>query len=267
MNFTYFLKKIYEEQGIETITKKVFCVKPIIELDKEEEKHLLEGDGQSNPYEYKQINSSTGLAVNYFKVLESMGNIEELVFEDKVAIPLKGKGGRKANLDVSYKKDGKLFYVESKFLEPYYANNEENKESYFKKENYPVPDNDKVAWYNLFVEAQSYEYYNFSQLCRHLWAIWRKHGHDSAPIVLQCITWLMPDTFIDRMESENDKKYFRNRREKYVEEAKKCNDCINSFLKTIRWKNMFFESLYYNDIIADISSSPKYIEFKKRYLL
>lgn len=267
MNFSSLLNKIYEENGIETITQKVICVKPIIELDKEEEKLLLEGDGQSNSNEYKQINSSTGLAVNYFKILESIGNIEELVFEDKVAKPLIGRGGRKANLDVSYKRDGKLFYVESKFLEPYYSNNEKNKESYFKKEKYPVPENDKSAWYDLLVEAQSYEYYNFSQLCRHLLAIWRKHEYDSAPIVLQSITWLMPDAFIDRIESKDDKKFFRDRRILFVEEAQKCQDCINSFLKTIGWKNMLFESLYYNDIIDDISSSPMYTEFKKRYLL
>ena len=127
MNFTHLLEKNYKEKGIPTKTQKVICIKPIIDLDKEEERLLLEGDGQSNPNEYKQINSSTGLAVNYYKILESVKPIEELVFEDKVAIPLKGKGGRKANLDVSYKRDGKLFYVESKFLEPYYSNNEKNK--------------------------------------------------------------------------------------------------------------------------------------------
>lgn len=267
MNFTNLLNQIYEENGIETISQEVICVKPIIELDTEEEKLLLEGDGQSNPNEYKQINSSTGLAVNYFKILESIGNIEELVFEDKVAIPLKSRGGRKANLDVSYKRDGKLFYVESKFLEPYYSNNEKNRESYFKPEKYPVPEKDKSVWYELFVEAQSYKYYNFSQLCRHLLAIWRKHEHDSTSIVLQSITWLMPNTFIERMESDEDKKNFRDRRNKFEEEAKKCQSYINSFLKTIGWKNMTFESLYYNDIIDDISSSPKYTEFKKRYLL
>ena len=60
--------------------------------------------------QYKQINSSTGLAVNYYKLLEELGAITDLVFENKIAKPLK-KGGRFANLDVSYNRDGILYFT------------------------------------------------------------------------------------------------------------------------------------------------------------
>lgn len=267
MNFTELFEKIYQENGIETISQNIVLVKPIIELDDEEEKKLLEGDGQTNPIQYKQINSSTGLAVNYYKILEKMNLIEDLVFEDKVAKPLKGKGGKKANLDVSYKRNGVIFYIESKFLEPYYSENEQNKDAYFDKNRYPVPDKDKTAWYDLLKDAQSYKYYNFSQLCRHLLAIWRNHENDPTKLVLQSVTWRMPDAFINHMESEDDKEKFRNRRKQIKEEAEKCQNRINTFLKRIGWNNIEFQALNYNDILDDISSSPLFEEFKKRYML
>ena len=123
MNFTQTIARIYSEMGIKTKAQSrqvpVVYTEPIIKLSLAQEKKLIEGNGQSNPNEYKQINSSTGLAVNYYKILEDTGKIEDLWFEDKVEKPLHIKGGKPANIDVSYKKDGKKFYIESKFLEPY----------------------------------------------------------------------------------------------------------------------------------------------------
>ena len=55
---------------------------------------------QKNKNEYKQINSSTGLAVNYYKILEDNGNIEEL---KKVLI----KEMEKAGVDVRLKTEVK----------------------------------------------------------------------------------------------------------------------------------------------------------------
>ena len=59
MDFTKQLATSYKRKGIQiqTIQKSVTYVKPIIELDKKKEDVLLAGDGQSNPEEYKQINS------------------------------------------------------------------------------------------------------------------------------------------------------------------------------------------------------------------
>lgn len=270
MDFTKLLKNAYKNGGITTESKTttIYYIEPIIKLPKEVEEHLLKGDGQKNKNEYKQINSSTGLAVNYYKILEDTGNIEKLRFEEKVEKPLKIKGGRKANLDVAYKREGKQYYIESKFLEPYYSGNEHNTESYFKKEFYDVPDNDKDAWYTLLVDAQNYKIYNFSQICRHLMAIWRKHKEDKQlKIVFQSVMWKMTEKFIENTDNEEDKEVLRSRIIVIDEEAKSAKSRIDKFLADIGWKNITFESVYYNDILEDISSSKYCSEFKQRYFL
>lgn len=270
MDFTKLLKNAYKNGGITTESKitTIYYIEPIIKLPKEVEEHLLKGDGQKNKNEYKQINSSTGLAVNYYKILEDTGNIEKLRFEEKVEKPLKIKGGRKANLDVAYKREGKQYYIESKFLEPYYSGNEHNTESYFKKEFYDVPDNDKDAWYTLLVDTQNYKIYNFSQICRHLMAIWRKHKEDKQlNIVFQSVMWKMTEKFIENTDNEEDKAVLRSRIIVIDEEAKSAKSRIDNFLADIGWKNITFESVYYNDILEDISSSKYCSEFKQRYFL
>ena len=270
MDFAKMLSQAYSNVGlkIKHVETPIFYIKPIIKLTEEQEEQLLEGDGQKNRNEYKQINSSTGLAVNYYKVLEDTGKIEELQFEKKVEKPLKIKGGRCANLDVTYKKEGKLFYVESKFLEPYYSSNEHNTESYFKKDNYDVPDNDKDAWYALLVDAQNYKIYNFSQICRHLMAIWRKHKEDKLlKIVFQSVMWKMTEKFMSTIEDEEKQEILRARIKFIDEESKSCQHRINDFLNQIGWNNLTFECVYYNEIVEDISSSKYYSEFRKRYFL
>ena len=270
MDFTKLLKNAYKNGGITIESKRttIYYIEPIIKLPKEVEEHLLKGDGQKNKKEYKQINSSTGLAVNYYKILEDTGNIEKLQFEEKVEKPLKIKGGRKANLDVAYKSEGKQYYIESKFLEPYYSGNEHNTESYFKKEYYDVPDNDKDTWYALLLDAQNYKIYNFSQICRHLMAIWRRHKEDKQlDIVFQSVMWKMTEKFIENTDNEEDKAVLRSRIIVIDEEAKSAKSRIDKFLADIGWKNITFECIYYNDILEDISSSQYYSEFKQRYFL
>ena len=73
MNFTKTISQLYSDMGIKTKHHKspIVYIEPIIPLSSEQEKRLKEGDGQSNPNEYKQINSSTGLAVSYYKILEN----------------------------------------------------------------------------------------------------------------------------------------------------------------------------------------------------
>ena len=67
MNFTKTISQLYSDMGIKTkcYQSPIVYVEPIIQLSSDQEKKLKEGDGQRNPNEYKQINSSTGLAVNY----------------------------------------------------------------------------------------------------------------------------------------------------------------------------------------------------------
>jgi len=270
MNFTETINQRYLEIGIETKSHNfpVYYIDPIIELTSKQEEQLRNGDGQSNIDEYKQINSSTGLAVNYYKILECTGKIEKLQFEDKVAKPLLGKGGRCANLDVSYRRNGKLYYIESKFLEPYYSGNEHNRESYFDKSRYDVPEDDKEVWFRLFSDAQEYKLYNFSQLCRHLLAIWRKHKDDKQlEIFFQSVTWRMSDQFIDKLDDEELRESFISRRSAIEKESKECQQRIIDFLKKIGWNNLTFECLHYNDMLKDISSSRYLEEFKRRYFL
>ena len=270
MDFTSLLSQAYSDAGIKTkvMNTQIVCIEPIIPLSKEQQNQLLEGDGQKHKNEYKQINSSTGLAVNYYKILEDTGKIEKLQFEEKVEKPLKIKGGRKANLDVAYKSKGKQYYIESKFLEPYYSGNEHNTESYFKKEYYDIPDNDKDAWYALLLDAQNYKIYNFSQLCRHLMAIWRKHKEDKQlDIVFQSVMWKMTDNFIENIDNEEDKEVLRSRIIVIDKEAKSAKNRIDKFLADIGWKNITFECIYYNDTLEDISSSKYCYDFKQRYFL
>ena len=268
MNLTNLLSQAYSNVGLKTKVDKtpIFYMEPIIPLTEEQERQLLEGDGQKKERnEYKQINSSTGLAVNYYKILESLGKIEGLRFEEKVEKPLKIKGGRCANLDVVYQRDGRIFYVESKFLEPYYSSNEHNTESYFKKDNYDVPDNDKDAWYALLADAQNYKIYNFSQICRHLMAIWRKHKEDR--ITFQSVMWEMTEEFISTIKDKEKQESLRERISEIKAEASSCHKRINEFLRQIKWDNIIFECVYYNEIKEEVSSSKYYSEFLKRYFL
>lgn len=266
MDFSNKIADLYEKKGIATSKKQVTYVKPIIEIDKDTEKSILSGDGQKNPDEYKQVNSSTGLAVNYYMILNELGKIEDLAFEDKVAKPLKGRGGMKANLDVSYKRDGKTIYVESKFLEPYYSGNEKIKDAYLERDNYDVPDKDKNAWFDIIKDSQNYTYINFTQICRHLMAIWRKHKKDNSFIELHTVSWIMTDSFIEELD-RNEQQQLIERRKKIKSESKKCKERIDDFLRQIGWENITFKVLHYNDMLDDIARSKYAVEFKKRYFL
>lgn len=87
-----------QEINIRTQSESVHYVSPLIELSEEQREILEKGDGQKLN-EYKQINSSTGLAVNYYKLMEDLDLISELIFEKKPAIPLE-KSQKFVNIDV-----------------------------------------------------------------------------------------------------------------------------------------------------------------------
>ena len=261
----------YKKSNIQVSVKKnpVYHVSPLINLTSEQQKILSDGDGQTED-QYKQINSSTGLAVNYYKILEELASITDLIFENKIAKPL-NKGGRFANLDVSYKKNGVLHYVESKFLEPYYSGNETIKDSYLDISKYPVEvEENKEEWRNLFNKASEFEYYNFSQLCRHLLALYRyTHGikgseYKGEQVVLQSVTWEMTPQFMKKLDQKNSID-MQKRIEQLQDEANRCQEIFNAFISNIGWKNMKFQTLHYNDMLNDIKSSKHYAEFCKRY--
>lgn len=261
----------YKKSNIQVSVKTnpVYHVSPLVNLTSEQQKILSDGDGQTED-QYKQINSSTGLAVNYYKLLEELGAITDLVFENKIAKPL-NKGGRFANLDVSYNRDGILYFVESKFLEPYYSGNETIKDSYLDISKYPVEvEENKEEWRNLFNKASEFEYYNFSQLCRHLLALYRyTHGikgseYKGEQVVLQSVTWEMTPQFMKKLDQKNSID-MQKRIEQLQDEANRCQEIFNAFISNIGWKNMKFQTLHYNDMLNDIKSSKHYAEFCKRY--
>lgn len=261
----------YKKSNIQVSVKTnpVYHVSPLVNLTSEQQKILSDGDGQTED-QYKQINSSTGLAVNYYKILEELASITDLIFENKIAKPL-NKGGRFANLDVSYKKNGVLHYVESKFLEPYYSGNETIKDSYLDISKYPVEvEENKEEWRNLFNKASEFEYYNFSQLCRHLLALYRyTHGikgseYKGEQVVLQSVTWEMTPQFMKKLDQKNSID-MQKRIEQLQDEANRCQEIFNAFISNIGWKNMKFQTLHYNDMLNDIKSSKHYAEFCKRY--
>ena len=269
--FTDLLYDEYKHKNIATTVKNnpVYHVAPLVKLTKEQNYILTEGDGQTED-QYKQINSSTGLAVNYYKLLEELGAITDLVFENKIAKPLK-KGGRFANLDVSYNRDGILYFVESKFLEPYYSGNETIKDSYFDVSKYPIEvEDNKGEWQKLFLQSTEFVYYNFSQLCRHLLALYRyTHGikgslYNGEKVVLQSVTWEMTPQFMKKLDQKNSID-MQKRIEQLQAEANKCQEIFNSFITNIGWNNMKFQTLHYNDMLDDIKSSKHYAEFCKRY--
>ena len=269
--FTDLLYDEYKHKNIATTVKNnpVYHVAPLVKLTKEQNYILTEGDGQTED-QYKQINSSTGLAVNYYKLLEELGAITDLVFENKIAKPLK-KGGRFANLDVSYNRDGILYFVESKFLEPYYSGNETIKDSYFDVSKYPIEvEDNKEEWRKLFLQSTEFVYYNFSQLCRHLLALYRyTHGikgslYNGEKVVLQSVTWEMTPQFMKKLDQKNSID-MQKRIEQLQAEANKCQEIFNSFITNIGWNNMKFQTLHYNDMLDDIKSSKHYAEFCKRY--
>lgn len=269
--FTDLIHSEYEKSNISVTVKTnpVYHVSPLVKLTSEQQMILSDGDGQTED-QYKQINSSTGLAVNYYKILEELGSISDLVFENKIAKPL-NKGGRFANLDVSYKKNGALYFVESKFLEPYYSGNETIKDSYLDISKYPIEvEENKELWHDLFMKSTEFDYYNFSQLCRHLLALYRyTHGikgseYKGEQVFLQSVTWEMTPRFLNKLDQTNSNE-MQKRIERLNEEANKCQEIFNSFITNIGWNNMKFQTLHYNDMLDDIKSSKHYAEFCKRY--
>lgn len=268
---TELMHEEYQERGIAFKVKNtpVYYASPLISLSNAQTDILNDGDGQITG-QYKQINSSTGLAVNYYKILENLGKISDLIFENKVARPL-NRGGRHANLDVSYKRDGVIYFVESKFLEPYYGGNENIKDSYFDVSKYPLEvKNHQSEWHDLFMHSKKISYYNFSQLCRHLLAIYRythgiKHSnYQGEPVILQSVTWEMTDNFMEKLE-ESNRRDMKDRNDMLRKENEECQKIISSFINQIRWNNMNFQTLHYNDMLEDIKSSKFYKDFCKRY--
>ena len=127
---------------------------------------LLEGSGNPEA-EMWQVNSSAGLAVNFWRAYELCHPESTVEFEWKKTVPL--KRGIPANIDAVVRTDIVEDFYESKFLEPYYSNNEIPRDSYFDETKYSSYTKDNAAsWVELFKKSSEFQYYNVTQLFRHL---------------------------------------------------------------------------------------------------
>ena len=241
----------------------VYVVPLLAKLTGKQWEQLQAGDG--NPIaEVFQINSSAGLAVNYYKLYEQTHDVE-ISFEWRESIPLL-KSHKAANIDVYYQLNNTVYFVESKFLEPYCDNPNKNPDAYRDKERYPFKNNVE-NWLKLMEVEDEFRYFDFSQMYRHLLAIYRhylekKEFYEKKQIVLQSVSWKMTDAFKKEYGlSQADEDMLIN----LDDERKKANKLFNEFLKDIGWTNCRFETKYYNDMLNEIKTHPKYDEFCKQY--
>ncbi|MCQ2262860.1 MAG: hypothetical protein MJZ70_01115 [Bacteroidales bacterium] len=266
--------------------------------------------GDGNPIaEMHQINSSTGLAFNYYKLYEleirKRHNCFEVNFEDKVAKPLRIRGGRKANLDVSYSLDGTQYYIESKFLEPYYSECKHNTCSYYNKDkqgndvdNYKFSKKEEET--ALWLELSEHETALWLELSEHEKALWLELLEHEKALWLELLEHEKDFQYYDfpqlyrhllAIRREHNKqgkvvlqsvswKMTDTFKEKYElkeddekmlntldVERQKAEELFKGFLNEIGWTDCHFEMKYYNDMLEAIKDAPKYQEFCKQYFL
>ena len=231
-------------------------------------------NGSGNPIaEMYQINSSAGLAVNYYKLFEKTHKGVVVQFEWKESVPLVGSSAP-ANLDVKYELGNTVYFIESKFLEPYCSANKRNSESYFETDRYPFPDH-RDDWKELLEKESDFIHYDYAQLCRHLMAIyrhWLEHPeiYMGKTLVLQSVCWKMTDLFIKHYQSMwNDEDDLEARISALEEEKRKAYDYFNQHVKQIGWDACRFECKNYNDedMLNAICKSKHFEQFKRQYFM
>lgn len=231
---------------------------------------LKEGSGNPDA-EMRQINSSAGLAVNFWLAYELCHKGSSVEFEWQKQRPL--RYGRPANIDVVLKDRNTIAFIESKFLEPYYSGNETPRDAYLDASKYArkTPGSPQ-SWVDLFSGVTEFKYYNVTQLCRHLLAISKEmskrlKSYEGKKVKLWSVTWDMPDSFIEPFPDEI-REAFELRRNNIREEAKKCETLLNGFISEhLGFENLSFEKINYNDIIYQLEGSEYYIKIKEQYYL
>lgn len=236
----------------------------------EQMQKLREGDGNPEA-EMRQVNSSAGLAVNYWRAYELCHPKSKVEFEWKERVPL--KRGKPANIDVVVKEGSDVRFIESKFLEPYYSDNETPRQSYFDPSKYSKCTKDTPkSWVELFKQCQGFKYYNVTQLCRHLLAVskdmWVKPKYYAQKRIQLCsVVWDMPDSFID-LYTEDVAEEFVRRRKIVRAEAVKAEHVLNEFINAhLNFVNLVFRAIKYNDILNEIQDSRYYSKIKEKYFL
>lgn len=258
------------------------------EYDKYVVKKVKKGDG--NPFdEIRKVNSSTTLAVYYFTLFVKLLGIKEeyFDFENKIGTPLnlekvrqnypnKPLPLRSANIDVLLKMDNTIWFIESKFLEPYYSSTQCLSEKYLNIGNFG--DNDKAGiWFKYAKEInnhiEEYKFYNVTQMFKHLLAMYshRKKWYDMGypNFVLLNLGWKMTDSFKEKIESDRSRSYIKNREIKIAEQTERGINLLNNLIKELEWKDCKVVIKHYNDLelLGKIKDSPYYGGFTKRYLI
>lgn len=221
--------------------------------------------------EVKKANSSTALAINYFELYAKLTGIR-VDYEIEVAIPLilpKGKG-HYAMIDAFYKDNGTYYYIESKFLEPYYSETHEISASYFVEKYYET---EEIAskWIELFKKVQEmindgeFKYFDINQMLKHLLAIYRTKPNLS--VVLKNLIWKPEKTFYNYIDSNISVSYLQKRVESLSKEIKIAAELMNTFVKEeLHWENCSIKILFYNDDLKAVSSHHEYKTFIDKYL-
>lgn len=273
----------YKNKMNEKKIKHVYVVPLLSKLSGKQLEQLQNGSG--NPIsEMFQINSSAGLAINYYKLFEEVIKKQnknfEIEFEWKESIPIL-KSNAPANIDVRFELNNTIYFVESKFLESYCDPCEKIDDSspylYFKR--YKISATSQV-WIDLFSEiknkitSEKFLYYNITQLSKHLLAIYvdfneNPNKYNNKNIVLLSVTWEMPDLFEQHFNSMKLNNGDLDSRKNVLKlESKQCDEILNNFIQNkLKWGNCKFEAKQYNDIDMQnaIINAKGYEKFKLQY--
>ena len=213
------------------------------------------------------MNSSAGLAVNYWRAYELCHPGSSVEFEWKKRKPL--KRGNSANIDVVVREKDRITFIESKFLEPYYSENDPLVET----DKYSEETGSAEPWVELFSEAKNFKIYNVVQLCRHLLAIYKDmmitpEDYVQKTVTLLSVTWEMTDAFLNDYFTDKEKAESVECTKCISEESARCYKLLNDFIaNTLGVGNLRFDVKKYNDIIGLVSEFPEYEKIRKQYFL
>lgn len=242
----------------------------ICEPTEEQMNRLIEGSGNPEA-EMRQVNSSAGLAVNYWRAYEMCHKDASVEFEWKKRKPL--QYGIPANIDVVIREKNHVWFVESKFLEPYYSGNEMPVDSYEDVSKYSSYTKDSPeSWVTLFQNAKSFQYYNVTQLCRHLLAITKDIQKDSKQyrgkeVMLISAVWDMPNSFL-MLFADEEREILSLRRQIIREEAMQSEVFFNEFINMhLPDMSIKYRAIKYNDIIDQIIDQQLLAKLKQQYYL
>lgn len=214
--------------------------------------------------EIHKLNSSTSLAINYHEMLAAERRVK-VKYEVPTAVPLFAYRGRSAVIDARYTWKDTTYYVESKFLEPYYSSTHPVREAYFEENHYKDATIAK-KWIEMFNSVKDeFEYYDINQMLKHLLALYRLQP--SGKIVLQNLIWKPTDSFFSVMKSKRSVSYLKKRVCVLQVEMRKADQMLSAFLeKGLNWNDCTIEICFYNDVLNQVSTDMHFQEFKEKYL-